>query len=230
MNFTIEQDKGATIFRPKEKRLDSLISSELKAEFLILAQSDVEKLIIDLTEVEYIDSGGLSALLLARRQMVDNEGDVRLVGVRPEVQSLLSLTQLDRVFPTYTTIAEAVAAPQLSLVSIPPGGGVPKLWTPERVAAAAVGTSALAGMIVGPGLEEGIIDVDDDDDEEDEDDDLLDIEEYEGDEEELDDDDDDEDEDVVEPVVVEDEDEYVEDDDEEEEEDEQEGGVVLPAT
>ena len=217
MNFTIEQDKGATIFRPKEARLDSMISSELKAQFLILAQSDVGKLIIDLSEVEYIDSGGLSALLLARRQMVDNDGDVRLVGVRPEVQSLLSLTQLDRVFPSYATVKEALAAPQLSLVSIPPGGGLPKLLTPEGVFAAAAGTTALAGIIIGA---EGDEDIFDDDDEDDEDDDLLEIEELEVDEEEFEDDDDDDEEDTVEPVVVEDDDEYVEDVDDDEDQEE----------
>src|SRR6185436_5907079 len=101
MNFTIEQDERATIFRPKESRLDSLVASELKAEFLILAQPDVEKLIVDLTDVEYIDSAGLSALLLARRQQAEHEGDVRLVGASPDVISLLELTQLDRAFPVY---------------------------------------------------------------------------------------------------------------------------------
>ncbi len=217
MNFTIEQDKGATIFRPKEARLDSLISSELKAEFLILAQPDVEKLIIDLSEVEYIDSGGLSALLLARRQMVDNDGDVRLVGVRPEVQSLLSLTQLDRVFPSYATIAEALAAPQLSLVSVPPSGlpSMPKL---EKVGAMATGATALAGIMAADVIDDDPLY---DDEDEDDDDDLLDVEEYEGDEDELDDDDEDDDDDTVEaePVVVEDEDEYVEDVDEDEDDD-----------
>jgi anti-anti-sigma factor len=122
MNFTIEQDERGTIFRPKEARLDSLVAPELKAEFLILAQPDVSKLIVDLSDVEYIDSTGLSALLLARRQMVSHEGDVRLVGVRPEVQSLLELTQLDRVFPSYDTVGEALSAPQLSMLAVTPDG------------------------------------------------------------------------------------------------------------
>ena len=82
MNFTVEQRDRAAIFRPQEPRLDSLLVPELKAEFLILAQPDVEKLIVDLSDVEYVDSAGLSALLLARRQQVSHDGDVRLVGVR----------------------------------------------------------------------------------------------------------------------------------------------------
>ena len=49
MNFTVEQRDRAAIFRPQEPRLDSLLVPELKAEFLILAQPDVEKLIVDLS-------------------------------------------------------------------------------------------------------------------------------------------------------------------------------------
>ena len=179
MNFTIEQDERGTIFRPKEPRLDSIVASELKAEFLILAQPDVEKLIIDLSDVEYIDSAGLSALLLARRQMSAHESDVRLVGVRPEVRSLLSLTQLDRVFGIYETTEEALNAPQLSATIVSPFG--------LATAGAAVGASTLAGIMMADGGED---DLDEDDD------DLEDIED--DDDYEYDEDDEDEVEEVVE--------------------------------
>ncbi|HEY6172728.1 MAG TPA: STAS domain-containing protein [Candidatus Kapabacteria bacterium] len=179
MNFTIEQDERGTIFRPKEPRLDSIVASELKAEFLILAQPDVEKLIIDLSDVEYIDSAGLSALLLARRQMSAHESDVRLVGVRPEVRSLLSLTQLDRVFGIYETTEEALNAPQLSATIVSPFG--------LATAGAAVGASTLAGIMMADGGED---DLDEDDD------DLEDVED--DDDYEYDEDDEDEVEEVVE--------------------------------
>jgi len=110
MHFTIEQEDATTIFRLKEPRLDSLNASQLKAEFLILAQPDVETLIVDLSEVGYVDSAGLSALLLAERQQAEHQGVVRLVGVNDSVASLLRLTQLDRVFPTFNTIDEALDA------------------------------------------------------------------------------------------------------------------------
>jgi anti-anti-sigma factor len=110
MHFTIDQQDATTIFRLKEAKLDSSNSSALKAEFLILAQPDVESLIVDLSEVTYIDSAGLSALLLAERQQSAHGGDVRLVGANESVQSLLRLTQLDRVFPLFATTKEAVDA------------------------------------------------------------------------------------------------------------------------
>lgn len=204
MNFTIEQDERGTIFRPKETRLDSIVASELKAEFLILAQPDVEKLIIDLSDVEYIDSAGLSALLLARRQMSAHESDVRLVGVRPEVRSLLSLTQLDRVFGIYETTDEALNAPQLSSMSVSPLG-----LATAGANVLAVGTSTLAGIMMADG-EEDIIDDDYDDLE-----DIEDDEDYEYDE----DDDEDEDEVVEEEKKSDDAAEKKEDDADEEDDD-----------
>ena len=179
MNFTIEQDERATIFRPKESRLDSLVAPELKAEFLILAQPDVEKLIIDLTDVDYIDSAGLSAFLLARRQQAEHEGDVRLVNPSPDVVSLLQLTQLDRAFPMYDSVEEALAAPSLSMSSVSPNGL--KSLAGATVASAAVAAAAYDFTL---GDEE-------EDDDDDDDDELIELdEEFDGEEEDLDDDDD----------------------------------------
>jgi len=174
MNFTIEQDERATIFRPKESRLDSLVASELKAEFLILAQPDVEKLIIDLTDVEYIDSAGLSAFLLARRQQAEHEGDVRLVNPSPDVVSLLQLTQLDRAFPMYDSVEEALAAPSLSMSSVAPDG-LKSIAGSTPLTSAAFAAAAY-DFALG----------DDEDDEDEDDDDLIELdEEFEGDEADL---------------------------------------------
>ena len=190
MNFKVEQLDRATIFRPNEKRLDSVVASELKAEFLILAQPDVKTLVLDLSGVEYIDSAGLSALLLAQRQQVHHHGDMRLAGASDEVRSLLSLTALDRVFPMYNTVEEALAAPQLSLISVPPGDARPAteaLKNGMKMAGAAIGAAAIAELMMSDGGEEalpldGEEDAFDDDDEydddlEDDDDDLVDDEE-----------------------------------------------------
>jgi anti-sigma B factor antagonist len=182
MNFKIEQMDRATIFRPNEKRLDSVIAPDLKAEFLILAQPDVKTLVLDLSEVEYIDSAGLSALLLAQRQQVHHHGDMRLVGASEEVRSLLTLTALDRVFPMYETVEEALAAPQLSLISVPPGDVSPAteaLKSGMKFAGAAVGVAAIADLIMADGSDDAFAAGDDDDiiDEDDEYDDDLEDEE-----------------------------------------------------
>ena len=205
MNFKIEQIDRATIFRPKETRLDSLIAPDLKAEFLILSQPDVETLVLDLSEVDYIDSAGLSALLLARRQQVSHDGDIRIVGASDSVRSLLELTQLDRVFPIYPSIEEALAAPQLSSITVPASDVSPTTNALKKgmiMAGASIGAAAIADLMMSDGGnddgfllggEEDVADDeeedydDDDEDDFDDDDEVIDEEEEDDDEPEIED-------------------------------------------
>jgi len=110
MHFTTDQRKTKTIFRLKEERLDSRNAGQLKAEFLILAQPGTNAIIVDLSEVQHVDSAGLSALLLGQRQMRLNGGELRLAGLNESIRSLLEITQLNRMFPIFATVPEAINA------------------------------------------------------------------------------------------------------------------------
>ncbi len=60
MNFETKRVGDITVFKLNEKRLDTSISGLLKGEFtMILKVEGVNKLIIDLSEVESCDSSGL---------------------------------------------------------------------------------------------------------------------------------------------------------------------------
>jgi len=108
MNFEIKQQNGITIFRLNEKRLDTNISGLVKGEFtLLLKVEGVNKLIIDLSEVETCDSSGLSAILVANRILHSNNGQIRIAAPSEKVFSLIKITQLDRVLPVCGTVKEA---------------------------------------------------------------------------------------------------------------------------
>ncbi len=53
------------IFKLENQTVEGDVSAELKAKMLILAQPDIDALIIDLSKADAIDSSGLGALLLA---------------------------------------------------------------------------------------------------------------------------------------------------------------------
>ncbi len=158
-----------------------------------MAQSDVETLVIDLADVAYVDSAGLSALLLARRQQTAHDGDVRLVGVCDDVRSLLELTQLNRVFPIYASVTEALEAPQLSTIVVPPDGsatGSDLASTAVKTVVAGAGVAALGAIALGD--DEDLANADEDDYDDEEDDDFFDDEDEEEGDEESDEDDDEE--------------------------------------
>jgi anti-anti-sigma factor len=107
MRFETKKKGNATILKVQERKLDATTSPELKGKFLILCKPQLKELIIDLSPVEFCDSTGLSALLIAERQMRENNGTVKLIGVHKKVLSLLKISHLDRTFQIFDTLARA---------------------------------------------------------------------------------------------------------------------------
>lgn len=110
MQFEVKNHGAVTIFKLKEKKLDATVSPELKGEFLILCSEPTKQLVIDMTDVEFCDSSGLSALLIAERKMRELGGVVKLAGVHKKVLSLIKISHLDRAFSIYDTVAKALKA------------------------------------------------------------------------------------------------------------------------
>jgi anti-anti-sigma factor len=109
MNFETKRIGDITVFKINEKRLDTNISGLLKGEFtLLLKVEGINKLIIDLSEVETCDSSGLSALLVANRTLNTSNGSIRLVAPSEKVLTLIKITQLDRVLHVCDTVEEAI--------------------------------------------------------------------------------------------------------------------------
>ena len=98
MKFEVQNDGTSVTLTLHEKKLDSTMASELKGEFLIVAKPKIDHLVIDLKEVEFCDSSGLSALLIAERKMKEHGGTVRLLNVNQKVMSILRISMLDRLF------------------------------------------------------------------------------------------------------------------------------------
>ena len=98
MNFETHKNGASVTLKLKEKKLDAAVSSELKGEFLILCKPKLETLVVDLADVDFCDSSGLSALLIAERKMKEHGGKVRLLNVHKKVSGLLKISMLDRIF------------------------------------------------------------------------------------------------------------------------------------
>ena len=110
MNFETKRVGDITVFKLNEKRLDTSISGLLKGEFtMILKVEGVNKLIVDLSEVESCDSSGLSAILVANRIIKKKEEQIRLTKKKKKVHTLIKITQLDRVLPVTDTVEHALA-------------------------------------------------------------------------------------------------------------------------
>ncbi|MDT8322778.1 MAG: STAS domain-containing protein [Bacteroidota bacterium] len=107
MKFTVDKENGLAIFHLHENRLDANNAAEAKSEFLILCQSSIDVLILDLAEVTFCDSSGLSAILLAERQLREREAGLIVVDVNGKIRSLFEIAKLMDVIPLVSSIDEA---------------------------------------------------------------------------------------------------------------------------
>ncbi len=108
MNFIIESKKDITIFRLQEKRLDASLAPELKSQILMLVAEGKKYLIIDLAQVDAIDSSGIGALLIAHRHTAEHEGFAAFIGIHGNVKDLLQMMQLHKQLYIFSSVQEVL--------------------------------------------------------------------------------------------------------------------------
>ena len=108
MNLTIDKQEKYALVSIKESKLTSLVAPDLKAEIVMLNHDGFKNMIFDLNEVQYCDSSGLSAILVAYRACRDNNGAFVLAGVQDHVRKLISISQLDGMLVQVPTVNEAI--------------------------------------------------------------------------------------------------------------------------
>ena len=105
--FIIEKRGNYTYIKILDEKLDTFLAPALKSELVILASDREKNLIMDLSNVKYCDSSGLSAILVANRLSKNSDGTFVLVGLQDAVRRLISISQLDSVLNIADTIEEA---------------------------------------------------------------------------------------------------------------------------
>ncbi len=70
----------------------------------------INKVVIDLHGVKWINSSGLGVLMAAMTTLKNADGQMKLANVTEKVESLLMITQLMRIFETYESVDRAVSS------------------------------------------------------------------------------------------------------------------------
>ena len=81
----------------------------------ILQQGHIH-IIINLTDVSYMDSSGFGTLLSATKRLRPQNGGIYLVGCNEAVSRMLDITRLNTIFTVVHTEEEAVASVAASLI------------------------------------------------------------------------------------------------------------------
>lgn len=111
MNPIIEtkQFDDILVINIQENRLDAKISIEFKTKMIDLIKRGHYHIILNLSNVKFIDSTGLGAIISSLK-VLGNKGDIVLCGVQSAAMTLLKLTRMDQVFRIYADEEEAIAS------------------------------------------------------------------------------------------------------------------------
>jgi len=85
-------------------------SAAFKERIRSLTGEGRRNLVVDLGNVDFVDSSGLGALISALKVLRAGGGDLKLANVGEQVHSVLEITRLLRVFDTFPSAEEALAA------------------------------------------------------------------------------------------------------------------------
>jgi len=107
MKLDVNHQNGVTVIKPQLKRIDASVATEFKSKLLDLVDRGNEKIVINLSEVDFIDSSGLGVLVLVLRKL-GPDGKIRLCKVNDSVRSIFELTRLNEVFNIHKTVEGAV--------------------------------------------------------------------------------------------------------------------------
>lgn len=107
MKYSIDKKEQYVIFTPQESKIDSLLAPKLKSELLTVHAEGYDKLVLDMSQVSYVDSSGLSALLVGDREFGNNGGLFLIVGVQDHVMKLLKISMLDKKLKLVSNLEEA---------------------------------------------------------------------------------------------------------------------------
>lgn len=108
MKIQVASEEKYTVLRPETEKLDSSVSPLLKAEVVMLNGKSVKNLLIDLSDVKYIDSSGLSAILVANRLCKSLDGVMVLAGLNDSVKKLIAISQLEGILTIVPTAGEGI--------------------------------------------------------------------------------------------------------------------------
>jgi anti-sigma B factor antagonist len=84
--------------------IDLYTAPRLQAEFTRLLETGPDRVVIDMSGVEFCDSTGMNVLLSALKRMRERGGVLEVAAPRPAVRKILQVTGLDSVFTVHDTI------------------------------------------------------------------------------------------------------------------------------
>ena len=110
-NFELSEGarKGVPVLEVRGE-VDVSTSPELRNRLAGISEAGQKVVVVDLTDVSFVDSTALGVLVSGLKRFRSDGGDLRLVVTQPHIAKVFEITGLTEVFAIYRTSEEAVRA------------------------------------------------------------------------------------------------------------------------
>lgn len=92
-----------------DERIDASCAVQFKDTMQAIGRTANDRVILDLTQVQFLDSSGLGAVVAVMKAYAPAKS-LELAGLNPVVQKVFRLTRMDKVFKVYDSPAQALEA------------------------------------------------------------------------------------------------------------------------
>lgn len=107
MNILSKTEKSYSIITVHEDRIDAAAAIRFKDVVRGQIEDAPSRIILDLSQVEFIDSSGLGAIV-ATMKLIGPDRTMELAGLTPAVAKVFKLTRMDMVFKLHASLDDAL--------------------------------------------------------------------------------------------------------------------------
>lgn len=108
MSFGSREEGRFAVITLDDERLDASIAESFKSYIFEIIDGGGKALIVDLTNVKFMDSSGLGALVAGLKKL-SGDGELILAGAQQAVKDLFDLTSMEKLFTIVNAVDDVVA-------------------------------------------------------------------------------------------------------------------------
>jgi anti-sigma B factor antagonist len=108
MKYRLDKQASYAVLALDEENLNSSLAPQFKSDLIIMSNEGLSALILDLSNVKFVDSSGLSAILTGHRLWKDSGSFIVAGELHPMVKKLIEISRLDSIIRIAGSVNEAI--------------------------------------------------------------------------------------------------------------------------
>ena len=110
MNYSVSEQGDIVVISLNGKIMGGPEATEINEKFNQLIDDNKLKIVINLENVDWMNSSGLGIIIGAVSLFRKNNGQLRIINVSERIQNLLKITKLAGIFESSNSLEEAISS------------------------------------------------------------------------------------------------------------------------